>query len=234
VNAMILAAGKGTRLGSLGRAVPKVLVPVGGRPLLDRHLKYLAREGFTRVVVNAHHLAPQIEAFVASYRGPLRVRCIVEQSLLGTAGSIRNALPQLGRDSFLVLYGDVLVDEPLGPMLEFHRQQDVLATLAVYESSLTEGKGVVRLDSGGRVTSFEEKNHGQRGPALVNAGLYLINPQLVASLPRGEAADFGDDVFPRALERGWHIAAYPMGAPVLDIGTPEGLALARAAVGEAV
>jgi NDP-sugar pyrophosphorylase family protein len=131
VNAMILAAGKGTRLGFLGRTIPKVLLPVGGRPLLERHLNYLAREGFTRVVVNAHHLAPQVEAFVASYRGPLHVCCIVEESLLGTAGGVRSALPQLGRDSFLVLYGDVLVDEPLGPMMEFHRRKGVLATLAV-------------------------------------------------------------------------------------------------------
>jgi mannose-1-phosphate guanylyltransferase / phosphomannomutase len=231
---MILAAGKGTRLGFLGRTIPKALLPVGDRPLLERHLEYLAREGFTRVVVNAHHLAPQVEAFVASYRGPLHVCCMVEQSLLGTAGSIRNALPQLGRDSFLVLYGDVLVDEPLGAMIEFHRQEGALATLAVYESSLTEGKGVVRVDSSGRVTSFEEKNHIQPGPALVNAGLYFVNPPLLASLPRGEAADFGDDVFPRALERGWPIAAYTMVAPVIDIGTPEGLARARAAVCEAV
>src|SRR5919201_5266295 len=102
---MILAAGRGTRLGALGRSVPKVLVHVGGEPFLQRQLEYLEREGVSLVVINAHHLAGQITAFVARYRGDLEIECITEQSLLGTAGGVRNALPRLGPGPFLVLYG---------------------------------------------------------------------------------------------------------------------------------
>src|SRR2546421_11150208 len=105
MNAMVLAAGRGTRLGTLGRRIAQVLVDVGGEPLLARQLRYLAREDATRVVVNAHHLAEQIQAFVAAYEGSLELVYVYEQRLLGTAGGVRNALSLLGTEPFVVLYG---------------------------------------------------------------------------------------------------------------------------------
>jgi mannose-1-phosphate guanylyltransferase len=234
VNAMILAAGRGTRLGALGRSVPKVLVRVGGRPFLQRQLDYLEREGISRVVINTHHLAEQITSFVARYRGPLEIACITEEWLLGTAGGVRNALPRLGPGPFLVLYGDVLVDEPLAPLFDYHRERRALATLVVYEEQWTGGKGVVHVDRSGRVTAFEEKKQREPGPALVNAGVYVIEPELVSSLPARAPGDFGHDVFPSAVNRGLPVIGYRIGDPVIDIGTPEGLELADAAVGDAV
>jgi mannose-1-phosphate guanylyltransferase len=230
---MILAAGHGTRLGALGRSVPKVLVRVGGRPLLERHLDYLEREGFSRVVLNLHHLADQVTSFVEDYRGPLEISCVAEESLLGTAGGVRNALSLLEPGPFLVLYGDVLVDEPLAPLFEFHAERRAVATLATYEAQITEGKGVVRVKESGRITGFEEKGQPAARPALVNAGVYVLEPALVASLPTGVLVDFGHDVFPTAVELGLPIFSYRIGSAVIDIGTPEGLALAEAAVGEA-
>jgi len=227
VNAMILAAGRGTRLGSLGQSIPKVLVPIRGRPLLEWHLDYLAQEGFSRVVINAHHLAAKITGFTAGYRGPLDLRCVVEEALLGTAGGVRNALGLIGRDRFLVLYGDVIINEPLAPLLKFHQRLEATATLVVHEAESTRGKGVVRVGSDGRVTSFEEKKHEGARPGLVNSGVYVVEPELVASLPRGMAYDFGEQVFPRALERGLKLFSYRIARPVIDIGTPEGLAQAR-------
>src|SRR4051812_18880707 len=110
MHAMILAAGRGTRLGSLGQVTPKVLLELGGEPLLARHLRYLEREGVRQVVLNLHHLAEQVAQFVAKYTGPVAVTCLEERSLLGTAGGVRNALPELGSDPFIVLYGDILID----------------------------------------------------------------------------------------------------------------------------
>lgn len=231
---MILAAGRGTRLGALGRNAAKVLVCVGGRPLLERHLDYLEREGFTGVVINVHHLAEQVTSFIERYRGPLEISCIAEEFLLGTAGGVRNALPRLGRRPFLVLYGDVLVDVPLAPLFQFHTERQALATLVVYEAHSTEGKGVVRVRRDGRVTGFEEKKRQEACPGLVNAGVYVIEPKLVASLPTGMPIDFGHDVFPSAVARGLPIFSYSIADPVIDIGTPAGLALADAAVGEVV
>ena len=211
-----------------------MLVHVGGEPFLQRQLEYLEREGVSRVVINAHHLAGQITAFVARYRGDLEIECITEQSLLGTAGGVRNALPRLGPGPFLVLYGDVLVGAPLARLFDYHRQRRAVGTLVVYQEESTEGKGVVHVDRSGRVTGFEEKQPRAAGPALVNAGLYVIEPELVSSLPAGAVSDFGHDVFPAALDRGLPIFGYRIAQRVIDIGTPDGLALAGAAVGEAV
>src|SRR4051812_18438306 len=150
---MVLGAGRGTRLASLGLGVPKILVDVGGEPLLARQLRYLAGEGFERVVVNTHHLADQVEAFAAAHSGRPELVLSAEPELLGTAGGVRNALDLLGDEPFTVLYGDVLVPEPLRPVVAKHRSP---VTITVYESTETEGKGTVDVDADGRVTGFRE------------------------------------------------------------------------------
>jgi NDP-sugar pyrophosphorylase family protein len=227
VNAIILAAGRGTRLGSAGRRLPKVLMEVAGRPLLAWHLEQLARQDFARVVVNGHHLAHKLQSFVEGYRGPLEVTAVVEPVLLGTAGGVRNALPKLSPGPFVVIYGDVVTTEPLRGLLDAHARGGAPATLAVHESSAYEGKGLVEVDGKGRVTHFMEKGPRGRGAALVNSGIYVLEPDFVEPLPLGVALDFGYDVFPAAVERGIRIAAHRLVNPVIDVGTPEGLDRAR-------
>jgi len=224
--ALILAAGKGTRLGDLGRQVPKVLLPIGGRPLLDRHLEHLEHEGVRRVVINAHHLADQLHEHLADYRGPLEIEVLVEPTLLGTAGAALNALDALGRGHFLVIYGDVMLFEPLAPILRTHEDSDARATVTVYERDDTTAKGVVEVNSDGTVRSFVEQDPRRTGPGLVNAGLYIVEPDLLADCEPGAFLDFGHDVFPAALAAGQRIQTHLI-PPVLDIGTPEGLASAR-------
>lgn len=228
MNAMVLAAGRGTRLAALGLGVPKPLVEIGGEPLLARQLRYLHEGGVQRVVVNAHHLSEAIEKFAAEYRsgGRGELDVLVEPELLGTAGGVRNALGLLGSEAFFVLYGDVLFDEPLGALMDAHRERGAAATLTVYESDSTEGKGVVATDGEGLVTGFVEKG-SQTGRGLVNAGLYVIEPALLAGLQPGVAADFGHDVFPAALARGERLAVHLLPGPVLDVGTPADLERAR-------
>lgn len=227
VKAMILAAGHGTRLGSLGKATPKVLIEVAGEPLLERHLHYLERNGVEQVVVNAHHHAAQIASFAEAYSGSVEVMCVIEERLLGTAGGVRNALDHLLPGPFLVLYGDVLVDAPIQPLVELHRAKQASATLAVHEAQSSAGKGVVEADDAGRVQRFTEKGADAAGSVLINSGLYVLEPDLVAPLPLGMEADFGRDVFPAAVESGLNLYAARLAEPVIDIGTPEGLALAR-------
>jgi mannose-1-phosphate guanylyltransferase len=227
MNAMILAAGRGTRLGELGRAAPKVLLEVDGEPLLARQIRYLKDGGIERIVINAHHLADQIERFVAAHPRAGDIEVVVERELLGTAGGVRNALPALGERPFLVLYGDVIVDEPIGAVQATHRRARAAATLTVYRTAAVEGKGTVQIDSEGAVSAFQEKAASRvNGHAYVNAGLYIVDPRLLADLPAG-AADFGHDVFPAALARGRTLAAHLLSAAVIDIGTPAMLAAAR-------
>jgi mannose-1-phosphate guanylyltransferase len=227
VNAIVLAAGLGTRLGSAGRRLPKVLVDVGGRPLLAWHLERLERQGFTRVVVNAHHLADRIQSFVDGYRGALDLRAVVEPKLLGTAGGVRNALPMLEPGPFVVLYGDVVTLDPLAPLLETHTRRRPAATIAIHESPGSAEKGLVEVDDEGWVTEFVEKGVPSPGPALVNSGIYVLDASFVEPLPLGVPLDFGYDVLPDAVERRTRIAAHRLANPVIDVGTPEALAQAR-------
>ncbi|MDQ6803984.1 MAG: nucleotidyltransferase family protein, partial [Actinomycetota bacterium] len=221
--------GLGTRLGSLGRTVPKALIDVGGKSLLERHLEYLHLQGVTRVVINTHHRSEQIRRFAERYAGPLEIVIIEEDKLLGTAGGVRNALAHLEPGPFMVLYGDVLVDEPLDAMRELHRESGAVATLAVHEADCAEGKGVVEVDERGRVTRFAEKETSAKGPALINSGLYVLDSELIAPLRPSIVSDFGRDVLPGAVDRGLPVFAFRLAAAVIDIGTPEGLSQARAA-----
>lgn len=232
MNAMILAAGRGTRLGELGRAVPKVLVNVGGEPLLTRQIRYLKEGGVERIVINAHHLAGQVEGFVAEHPCAADIDVVVERDLLGTAGGVRNALPLLGEGAFVVLYGDVIIDEPIGAVSETHLRARASATLTLYRTEEVEGKGTVQIDAEGMVSAFQEKaaSHSD-GPAYVNAGLYMLQPSCLSALPVGVELDFGHDVFPEALAQGHALAAHVLAAPVIDMGTLAMLEVARSELG---
>ncbi|HEY2537794.1 MAG TPA: NDP-sugar synthase [Solirubrobacteraceae bacterium] len=232
MNAMILAAGRGTRLGELGQTIPKALVDVGGQPLLARQISYLKDGGIDRIVVNAHHLADQIERFVAEHPLADDIDVIFEPELLGTAGGVRNALSRLGEEPFLVLYGDVIVDEPVVEMSRTHRGAVASATITLYQTEEVEGKGTVELADDGTVSKFHEKTTSHvDGPAYVNAGLYVVDPSLLRDLPPSTALDFGHDVFPTALARGSTIMAHILASPVIDVGTPAMLELARNRLG---
>jgi mannose-1-phosphate guanylyltransferase len=228
---MILGAGRGTRLASLGFPVPKILVDLQGEPLLSRQLRYLAGEGATRVVVNAHHHADQVEQFAAAHDGQPELLVSVEPELLGTAGGVRQALSLFEPGPIVVLYGDVITDASMEPMMTAHLESGAAATLAVYASPITKDKGTVIADAAGRVTAFAEKDEGApgaRGSSLINAGLYVLDPAfLLKAVAPGQTADFGHDVFPAGLRDGVALGIYQLERPVLDIGTPETLRQAQ-------
>jgi NDP-sugar pyrophosphorylase family protein len=224
---MILGAGRGTRLASAAPTVPKVLVDIAGEPLLARQLRYLGGEGVTSVVVNTHHLADQVERFARDHRPPPELRLLHEDRLLGTAGGVRNALPHLQGPAVFVLYGDVLTTEPLRALLDGHSRAGARATLTVYESMDTEGKGTVEVEDG-RVVAFREKQDAPAGMALINAGLYVVDAAFVADfVADGAVSDFGHDVFPAALAAGAELRVHVLAKPVLDVGTPATLEEAR-------
>jgi NDP-sugar pyrophosphorylase family protein len=226
VEVMLLGAGRGTRLASLGLDVPKILVNVGGEPLLARQLRYLAAQGAERVVVNAHHMAEQVCAFADEHSGLPELVIVTEPELLGTAGGVRNAISHFGSGPIVVLYGDVLTTASLPTLMAAHAASGAAATITLYESIETEGKGTVQID-GERVVGFREKAATDRATterALINAGLYVVEVGFITRLvPSGQAADFGHDTFPLALAGGISLAAYRLERTVLDIGTPDKL-----------
>ena len=224
MKAFLLSAGLGTRLRPLTDRVPKCLVEVGGRPLLDRWLDALAAVGVDEVVVNTHHLADAVEEHV---RGRVSSAPLVhlrhEPVLLGSAGTlVANRDFVEGEEMFLVLNCDNLTDFDLGLLVRAHRAGGAAATLAVFRAPDPTQCGVLELD-GDRVVGFEEKPARPRGE-LANAGMYAFGPEVLEEVPAGLPRDIGTDLLPRLVGRA---RAVPVGSSrFADIGTP--LALARA------
>jgi histidinol-phosphate phosphatase family protein len=223
MRAVILVGGKGTRLGSVTSQLPKPLVPVNGKALLDRQLDQLHRYGITEVTLLASHLADQIEAHVAGRTEP-RVRVHAEQTPLGTAGGLHEISNEL-TDPFLLVYGDVLFDLDLSRLLAAHRASSGLATLVVHPNDHPYDSDLVEIDAKNRVTAVHSKPHppGQYFHNLVNAGMYVLSPRILDFIPRGKATDFGRDIFPAIFERE-RIFGYPTPEYIKDMGTPDRLA----------
>jgi NDP-sugar pyrophosphorylase family protein len=230
VRAVVLAAGEGTRLRPLTERLPKILAPLAGSTLLERQLAYLRRNGVSEVALNAHHRADQVVEAVGRLETPPTVRISVEPRLLGTAG----ALVPLGdflAAGTLLLYGDVVTDADLAALVARHRDAGALATLATYRSTRAEGKGVVDHDADGCVCAFVEKGAGAAaGEVSVNAGIHVLEPEILDFVSEG--ADFGYDVWPAVLEAGLPLLACELDRPVYDVGTPETLEAAGAALAD--
>jgi NDP-sugar pyrophosphorylase family protein len=224
---MMLAAGRGTRLGELGRRLPKALVEVGGRPLLERQLDYLAAEGVQHVVVNAHHLAEQIVEHVARRDRATEVEVVVEPELLGTAGGVRNALSRFDLHApIIVAYADTILDAPLRAIVAGHERAGADGTICANWLENTHGKGVIDADGDGNVLAFREKPADPK-PGLASTGLYVLERELIELIPEGRFCDFGLDVFPDALAAGRRLRVHRLDAVARDIGTLDSLAQAQ-------
>jgi mannose-1-phosphate guanylyltransferase len=218
MKAMLLAAGRGTRLAPLTDSTPKILAPFGERPLLEHQLEYLQRSGVSEIALNVHHHADRVLACLDALRLQVPVRVSHERELLGTAGALL-PLRDFFTEPVIVLYGDVVTNASLAELMDEHRRHNPLATLAVYPSKEIAGKGVVCLaDETGRIGAFVEKPESASAEALINAGLYVVAPGVLELLGPGES-DFGRDVWPRALAAGRTLRASVLDAYVRDIGS---------------
>jgi mannose-1-phosphate guanylyltransferase len=229
MKAFILAAGLGTRLRALGLDVPKVMVPIGGKPLLQHHFELLRRQGIREFLVNLHYLPEKItDYFGDGLSLGIRIAYSYEPVLLGTAGAARKMADQLRGGTFLMFYGDNLVRLELAPLLAFHRARRALATIALWESPEPWTGGVVETAADGRVRRFVEKPDPKEiSTNLINAGIYLLEPAVLDAIPAGEFCDFGKDLFPQLLAEGKELYAMKPDAYVQDIGTPARLAKAE-------
>jgi len=211
--AMLLAAGLGTRLRPLTDRVPKCLVPVGGRPLLEHTLELLRGYGVTDIVINVHHLAEVVRGhFGDGSRWGVRVRYSHEDTLLGTAGAVKHAAAWFS-GPFFVWYGDNLSTCRLDRLWEFHRACGGIATIALFHRPDPAQSGIVALDDDGRIRRFLEKPQPDEiFSHWISAGVLVVEPPLLDAIPPGQFVDFGRDVFPALLARGAALYGYRMSA----------------------
>jgi NDP-sugar pyrophosphorylase family protein len=231
--AMLLAAGKGTRLHPLTETVPKCMVPIGGKPLLEHNVEWLKRYGVTDLVINLHHLPEALTAhFGDGSKWGVRITYSPETELLGTAGSVKR-LADFFEDSFLVWYGDNLSTCRLDKLWRQHCEKNGLATIALFEREDATGSGIVGLEDDDRITRFLEKPRAdQLFSTWVNAGVMALEPQVLEWIPAQGMSDFGRDVFPALLARQLPLYGYRMSPDegLWWIDTPDDLERAQAAL----
>lgn len=221
MKAMILAAGLGTRLRPITHAIPKPLLPLAGRPLIEWNLLLLRRHGVTDVIVNVHHLGAQIEqALGDGSRLGLALRFSREPVILGTGGGLKQAESFFGSEPFFVLNGDTLVDLDLDAMRARHEAERAMATMALREDSDVERWGGVDVDADQRILRITGRGprEGAAVTRLMFAGIHLMDQRLLRRVPVGKESSI-IDAYVQALEEGAVILGYRMTGYWSDIGT---------------
>lgn len=236
MRAMVLAAGLGTRLRPITYEMPKPMVPVINRPVMEHILRLLSRHGFSETIANLHWFPELIKGhFGDGSAFGVELSYSPEEQLLGTSGGVRKAAEFLG-DSFLVISGDALTDIDLGAMRAFHESHDGIATLATKRVGDTTQFGVAITGADGRIQGFQEKpDPAEALSDLANCGIYMFRSQIFDFFPEpgtsaaaGEGdppgfADWAMDVFPRLLESDVPFYSHEIDAYWNDIGNLEEL-----------
>lgn len=226
MKALVLAAGAGTRLRPLTDSCPKPMLPIAGRPLLDRTMQWLGAAGVTEAALNLHHLPDVVRGGLGDgSRFGMRLVYHEERELLGTSGAI-HGFPGFFDQPFLVIYGDLLMDLDLRDLIEFHKRSAANMTLALKRTTTPQSQGMIEVDPQGRVLRFVEKPPVWDGGDTANAGVYVCEPLVARRVPPG-FSDFGHDIIPGMLRDGLPVYGRPLRGYLLDIGTPEAYAQAQ-------
>jgi len=224
VRALLLAAGIGSRLRPITNTVPKCLVPIHGRPLLDYWLDLLFRSGsIDRALINTHYLNQQVEAHVAASPWRDRIDLVHEPDLLGTGGTLKANRTVYPGEDLLVAHADNLTDFDVDGFVAAHRTRPdgAAMTMLAFRTDAPETCGILELDDRGLVRAFHEKKENPPGN-LANAAVYIVTPEIVAAteaVPRA-FVDLSTDIIPDFIG---HIFAVETAGYHRDIGNAESL-----------
>jgi mannose-1-phosphate guanylyltransferase len=223
MQAVLLAAGFGTRLGDLTRDTPKCLIDVGGRPMLEHWLAKLVDVGVEHVFVNTHYLADHVNAYLQSSSYSDIVEPVYEPTLLGTAGTIRAFRNRLTAEEVLVAHADNYFTDTLHGLVATHRARpaETVVTMGLFESATPQSCGIVELDSRNMVVGFEEKPDNPKS-SLANAAVYVFSQAGLDEV--GNATDLSTEVLPRLVGR---MMGHRFIGEYFDVGTPQSLDDAR-------
>jgi mannose-1-phosphate guanylyltransferase len=224
VKAFLLAAGLGSRLRPITDTIPKCMVPIGGRPLLDIWLEKLDRAGVDEALINLHYLPDVVREYIAARPGGPAVSLVFEAELLGSAGTLAaNRSWVEGEEFFLACNADNLTDFDLRDLIDAHQKAGEVATLTAFHSPNPSAGGVLGVDDAGRVISFTEKPDVPASD-LVNAGIYAFSPLVLDDIPHTTPADIGYHLLPRLVGRSTTVSVEGF---FVDVGMPEAYQRAR-------
>jgi mannose-1-phosphate guanylyltransferase len=222
MQALILVGGEATRLRPLTCNMPKAMVPVLNTPFLEHVIKYLGNHGVRDIVLAQGHLPKAMDDyFQDGSRFGSKLTYSLENKPMNTAGAVKNAELHLnGR--FFVLNGDILTDLDITAMLKFHLERKAKVTIALTPVEDPTAYGLVETDRSGRITRFLEKPKKEEITTnLINAGTYILEPEVLNAIPTGTNYSFERQLFPDLLARGKPVYAFSSSGYWIDIGTPD-------------
>lgn len=229
MKAFILAGGKGTRLLPLTKSLPKPMVNICGKPLLQYQIELLRNNGFTEATLIINHLGEIIRNyFQDGIKFGVKIDYIFESKPMGTAGTIKIISESL-KDDFLVIYGDLLANIDLRTLVEFHHKHKGIGSLVVHPNNHPEDSDLLELGHDDRIVSFYLKPHNPDFiyHNLVNAAIYILSPEIVKYIPKDVPSDFAKDIFPTLLHTNQKIYGYRTYEYIKDIGTRKRLEEAK-------
>lgn len=220
MKAVVMAGGEGSRLRPLTCTVPKPMVRIIGKPVIEYIFALLRYHGVTQASVTLGYLADTIEKEYSDYSA-LKLNMIREDEPLGTAGCVKTAAADFN-EPFFVISGDAMCDFDLSKIMKFHKASGAKITIVASESSDPREYGIVKVDKENRVIGFVEKpSWSQAISNLANTGVYVVNPECLELIPKGRRYDFAKDLFPLMLERDMPIFCYHTADYWCDVGNVE-------------
>ena len=220
---VIIAGGKGTRIASINNEIPKAMIPVDRKPVLEYQIELAKRYGFTDILIITGYLGNIIQNYFQNgSKWGVSITYYCEDVPLGTSGALPYLKNRLTED-FFVFYGDTVMDIALDQMLAFHKKGKADASLFLHPNDHPYDSDLVGVDENEKITDFFLKPHPENFVSrnLVNAALYILSPKILNFIPTGQKSDFGKDIFPACLRAGINLHGYISTEYIKDMGTPD-------------
>lgn len=224
MKAVILAGGEGSRLGGVSREIPKPMVSIGDRPILEHQVLLLKRYGIEQILIIIGCLGHVIEEHFGDGRQfGISISYYREPIPLGTTGGVKDCEHLLAKD-FILLYGDIMMDMDLGRFVRFHQAKQADASLLLHPNDHPYDSDLAEINTDARIVAFHAKPHSpdRNYQNLVNAAAYVFSPCILEDIEKGTKADFGRDIFPRIFQKR-RLYGYNSPEYAKDVGTPERL-----------
>ena len=218
---VILAGGKGSRMGELTAEIPKPMVLLMGKPILEHQIELIKKHGLNEITILTGYRENIIKNYFSTGENwGVKIDYFSDPKPLGTAGSVREIESQI-TDPFLLFYGDTMMDINLKALINFHNKMGGMATLVVHPNDHPHDSDLLDIDKYNRVTAFYSKPHEQETyhRNLVNAALYVLSPEIFKYIEKGTFSDYGKDIFPRLISLNKSLYAYNTTEYIKDIGT---------------
>jgi mannose-1-phosphate guanylyltransferase len=225
MKAILLAAGYGTRLKPITDFIPKCLVPIKGKPLLEIWIDKLITIGIKEILINSHYKNEMVEAYIKNSVYKKQITLVYEPKLVGTAGTIINNQSFIENDEVLLIHADNYTLDNFDKFIISHKNRDTncLMSMMAFRTNQPENCGIIKMNKRNILTNFYEKSNEKNGN-LANAAVYILTPTVISFIKKNNYSDFSNQVIPNLIRK---INIYETENYYIDIGTIENFLTAQ-------